>query len=575
MEAALRALEQAMRGRPTADRRRPWRLVLAALISTLLLLPVCLGLAGVLLPSFGYMPAIGGESLSLQPWRQLWDEPGIWTASLLGLFSGLASAFLSFVLVMLLLAGGRTWIRRLLERLLAPLVAVPHIALAVGLVFLLMPSGWLVRLVSPWPSGWQRPPVYAFPNDSDALALILGLIIKETPFLLLVALAALPQVKELQRLRMARSLGYHPATAWLKAVLPDLARRLRLPLFAVVAYGVSNVEMAIVLGPGAPPTLAVMILQWFQDPDLTRRFLGSAAAVLQLGLVGLALLLWQAGARAGWATWHCLASDGRRRTGKFAVQCGLYGGHSILVLLSLLSLASLLVWSLSAAWRFPAAWPQWGIATWMRHGDGLWQITATTILLAAGSSVLALLLSLAALESESGRKGRPGGRGALVILSAPLVVPQIAFLFGTAVLAAQAGLIGGWPVLLWGHLLFVLPYVYLALAGPFRGLDPRYAAMAASLGKGRLAVFFRVTLPLLRRPVLTAAAIGVAVSVALYLPTVLLGGGRFTTLASEAVTLSSGGDRRLLAVTALLQAALPLLALWLAAVAGRTRMAKP
>ncbi len=564
-----------MRSRPTADRRRPWRILLASVISTLLLLPVASGLVAILLPSFGFMPAIGGEVFTLAPWRALWAEPGLWRASLLSLFTGLSSAAISFALAMLLLAAGRSWIRRVLERLLAPLVAVPHIALAVGLVFLIMPSGWLARLLSPWASGWERPPAYAFPNDGDGLALILGLVVKETPFLLLVALAALPQVKERQRLRMALSLGYHPTTAWLKAVLPDLARRLRLPLFAVVAYGVSNVEMAIILGPSTPPTLPVLILEWFNDPDLTRRFLGSAAAVLQLGLVGLALLIWHLAGQAGWRLWRHLASDGGRQSGKTAVLAGLYGGQGTLVLLSMLSLASLLVWSFAASWRFPAALPDWGAETWIRHGDGLLRITATTVALAAASSLLALLLSLAALESEAVGRKEAGGRGALLILAVPLLVPQIAFLFGGAVLAAQVGLLGVWPVLLWGHLLFVLPYVYLALAGPYRGLDPRYAAMAASLGKSRLSVFLKVKLPLLKRPVLTAAAIGVAVSVALYLPSVLLGGGRFVTLASEAVTLSSGGDRRLLAVTALLQAAVPLLALWLAAFCAKTRMTAP
>jgi putative thiamine transport system permease protein len=64
-----------------------------------------------------------------------------------------------------------------------------------------------------------------------------------------------------------------------------------------------------------------------------------------------------------------------------------------------------------------------------------------------------------------------------------------------------------------------------------------------------------------------ACAVGFAVSVGQYLPTLFAGAGRIATLTTEAVTLSSGGDRRILGIYAVLQAGLPLLAygaaLWL------------
>src|SRR3546814_11417566 len=74
-------------------------------------------------------------------------------------------------------------------------------------------------------------------QDPNALALALGLIVKELPFLLLMTLAALGQVRADERLAVARSLGYGPVTAWLKAVLPAVYRQLRLPVYAVLAYG--------------------------------------------------------------------------------------------------------------------------------------------------------------------------------------------------------------------------------------------------------------------------------------------------------------------------------------------------
>jgi putative thiamine transport system permease protein len=59
---------------------------------------------------------------------------------------------------------------------------------------------------------------------------------------------------------------------------------------------------------------------------------------------------------------------------------------------------------------------------------------------------------------------------------------------------------------------------------------------------------------MLLRPLLTAAAVGFAVSVGQYLPTLLVGAGRVRTLTTEAVALASGGDRRVIGVYALMQA---------------------
>jgi putative thiamine transport system permease protein len=73
-------------------------------------------------------------------------------------------------------------------------------------------------------------------------------------------------------------------------------------------------------------------------------------------------------------------------------------------------------------------------------------------------------------------------------------------------------------------------------------------------------VLWRVKLPLLLKPLLLATAVGFAVSVGLYLPTVFAGAGRVATLTTEALTLSAGADRRVTGVWALLQALFPFVA---------------
>ncbi|SUP55577.1 ABC transporter permease [Vibrio vulnificus] len=84
-----------------------------------------------------------------------------------------------------------------------------------------------------------------------------------------------------------------------------------------------------------------------------------------------------------------------------------------------------------------------------------------------------------------------------------------------------------------------------------------YTRAALSLGKAPIWVFIRIKMPILMPAILYAWAVGASVSLAQYLPTLILGAGRITTITTEAVALSSGSDRRVTAIYALWQAILP------------------
>ena len=210
--------------------------------------------------------------------------------------TGLGATLLSVGIALLFCAAWHgTRVFAGLRRLLAPLLALPHAAFAIGFAFLIAPSGWLVRLLSPWATGWTRPPDLATVNDPVGLALVLGLVVKEVPFLLLMTVAALNQVRADRTLTVARTMGYGPVTAWGKTVLPLVYPQLRLPIYAVLAFSASVVDMALILGPGVPPTLAVLVLRWFSDPDLAIRYQAAAGACLQLILAGALIALWRLG----------------------------------------------------------------------------------------------------------------------------------------------------------------------------------------------------------------------------------------------------------------------------------------
>ena len=547
-------------------RRRPDLLPLAPWLTlAVLLLPVGAGLAGVIAPAFGWFPALGGVTVSLAPWQALLDWPGLPDAVWLSLVTGLGATAVSLaVTVMICAAWQGTRAFAVIERALSPLLSVPHAAAAFGLAFLIAPSGWIARGLSPWATGWAQPPDILITQDPLGLSLMAGLVVKEVPFLLLMTLAALGQVPARRSVLLAQTMGYGRMAGWILTVFPRLYAQIRLPVYAVLAYSCSVIDVALILGPTRPSTLAVQVLDWLSDPDLSLRFQAAAGAVLQPGLILAVLAIWRLGehlvARAGCACirrGHRMARDGVMR----AMAMGLALVMALAVGLGILGLA---VWSVAGFWTFPDVLPdQFTWRNWARQGDGLARIAVETAVIGAVATGISLALTVACLEAEYRHGLRPSTR-ALWFLYLPLIVPQATFLIGLQTLAIGTGWTGARGAVIAAHVIFVLPYVFLSLSDPWRAWDARQGLVAASLGAGAERILWRVRLPMLLRPVLVAAAVGFAVSVGQYLPTLLIGMGRVSTLTTEAVALSSGGDRRLIGVYALSQTVMPLVGFALA-----------
>lgn len=529
-----------------------WGIVPVLTIAALLG-PVAAGLIGTIVPAFGGLRPGGGGAFSFQPWQMVWETPGIGQSSWLSVKTGVLSTVGAIFVTFLLVAGWQgTRAFRAVEQALSPLLAVPHVTAALGLAFLIAPSGWAARLVSPWATGWERPPDSLVVQDLGGWSLIAGLIAKETPFLLLMTLAALPQVRPAERLQIALAAGYGRVTGWFFAVFPSVYAQIRLPIYAVLAYGMSNVDMALVLGPTTPAPLSVQILKWMSDPDLSLRAPAAAAALYQLGLVIMSLILWRA---SEWLLAHLgrrLIWRGVRAAGPFDSAARAFGLALTLVMTVAVlgGLVSNLIWSFAGRWRFPATLPEtFKLRPWERSGMDVLDVAVTTLFLAFITGAIALILVVGCLEAEH-RRGRRLGVSGLVVLYLPLIMPQIAFLPGLQILLLRAGVgQGWWPVML-AHLVFVLPYVYLSLAGHFHAWDTRYGTLATAMGAGPDRVLWRLRLPMLLRPVLTALAVGMAVSVGQYLATLLASGGRLSTLTTEALAIASGGDRRVIGVWA-------------------------
>ena len=518
------------------------------------------------------------QGLDASAWRALLADPQWPRAALHSFWTGLAATGLSVLVASWLLSRsfpGPIWSKVL--RALAPMLAVPHAAFAIGLMFLIAPSGWLLRALSPWATGFEQPPPWSTTQDPWGLGLTAVLVAKEVPFLLWTAATQLQRLDTAQRwsreLQIARSMGYGAMQAWWRVLWPQLWPRMWSPLLAVFAYGLTVVDMAQIIGPQAPPTLSVLAWQWLQDADPAINAQGAAAAWLLTLCAGLlAALLWPVPKLMRWRSrWV----DGRRGEGgndwkspRFLEACSrLPGLFLALVFVYVAVMLALAVGSFSGVWPFPQMWPQsFSLDAWQSVA-GSARTLQSTLGLALASALAALVWSLLWLEFAP----RQWDAGMRRLIYLPLLLPSVLWVVGLHQLSLAWGLDASWPGLWLAHSLACTPYALIALSPAYLGFDRRYADIVASLAKGRSALLWRVKWPLLKAALAGAFAVAFAVSVAQYLPTLYIGAGRYSTVTTEAVTLASGGQRSLAAAYAWLQWLLPALMFALAAWLGRPR----
>ena len=520
-------------------------------------------------------------------WADLLAQPALVPALWLSLYTGGTAFALALTGTALILAATHCTAQwPTLMRRVPAMLALPHAAFAIGWVLLIAPSGWLVRLgaasLAPFNDGWalrlDTPPPWQSAPDPWGLGLIAVLAFKEIPFLLWAAAAQLGRPDLARRLKLemqvAHSLGYRPRAAWWRVVWPQLLPRLQAPLLAVLVYSITVVDVAMLAGPSTPAPLAVLTWQWLQDPDPARNAMGAAGAwlltgvVALVGLAGLALQTkWHHGAKARW-TRGLTTQDS---TGAAPLNARTPLWLPVLALAYTAVAAALVLGSAMGPWLFPALWPQgWTVQAWQAVAQSA-DVVGATLALSLASSASALLWCVAWLEyAPPSWQQRLQGLWFL-----PLLLPTVLWTLGLHQLALAWGVDGSFKGLWLAHTLCVLPYVLLTLQGPYGHFDPRLQAVAASLGRSHAAFLWRIKWPLLRAPLAASFAVGFAVSVAQYLPTLYVGAGRFATVNTEAVALAAGGQRSLMAAYAVLLWTLPALVFAMAAVLGRARRFSP
>lgn len=523
----------------------------------LALFPVGLFIAGAL-PILAALLAltqplsdISSFNTFIQPWTLLLQWPGLMRSVGLSLWSAIAAMLISLWLALALCSQVIQRASCTARAISSAILAMPHIALATGLILLLSPSGWLLRLISPTFTGFVRPPDWPIVNDPYALSLILLLVIKETPFLFLMAFNIVGRIDVARQMQAANALGYHSEKAWWLLLVPQILVALRLPLFCVLAFGLSTVDIAILLGPQQPTTLALLVWQWISEPSMGHQSLAAAGTLLLIVITLASFGAWRY-AEKSWLT-YCRNAYGQRRS---TWRMPLTPLWAMGIVLTLGAYAVLFVWSVAWRWPFSSSFPlKWSYDYWLTSVHQLSTPIINSLLIASVANLLGLLLCIGFLEWQFYTRRNTN----LWFLLVPLLTPQISLIFGLQHMAAWLDVIGLLPSVIFAHMVFIVPYYFLSLSGTWQTFDPRLIYTAQSLGKSPWTCFWRIKIPLLSKPLALSVALGFAVSIGLYLPTLGLGAGRFPTLATETVAYASGIDRRMAAVAALWQTFIPLL----------------
>lgn len=499
-------------------------------------------------------------------WAALFAHPQFKAGLALSLTSGTASALLALGAALTIAAAcHRTgWWHRL-GAASAFGLAIPHLAFAIGLGFLIMPSGLVARLLV----GGASPPTWNTVQDPFAVTLTLALAIKEVPFLLATIWSVLSRGDAAAALsgqcRAAASLGHGRGSVWLRVVMPQLLPQLRWPVAAVFAYAATVVDMALVLGPAQPPPLAPVLWHDLNDAEPLIQARGLAGALFLSAAVAVVLAVAEMAARVVTRWLRPVLSAGpsplqapRRTALVISTSLGIAGVAAV---------ATIALLSVTPRWPYPDLWPETiSSAGWAAAVSGS-PAFLTSLALALACGLAAPLLCIAWYETQDAA----ADRWVLGLAALVLIVPQLVSAAGQYRLFLTLRLTGTGAGLFLAHLTPALAYAFIVTRGPYRSFDGRYAVAARALRAGPLKLLTRIKLPMLKAPIFWAAAVSFAVSLAQYVPAQLMAGGRFSTLPMEAVTLSSGGNRTLLAAFALALSLPPLIAFLTAIAVGRPR----
>lgn len=245
-----------------------------------------------------------------------------------------------------------------------------------------------------------------------------------------------------------------------------------------------------------------------------------------------------------------------------------YAAVVLLIFLLLTPLIAFLFNAFSFRWFYPQLFPsELSLRAWesivaanSKVPEALWNST----ILAVAVTFSSVVIGLPAARALGLYKFR-GKRIIEFLIISPTIVPGIAVAMGLNINFIRWGLSGNLLGVGLVHLVPVMPYVVLTLAGVFANYDPDFEQQARSLGAGTFRTFWHVTLPAIFPGIVVASLFAYLISWSQYILTFLIGAGQVITMPVLLFSTASGSNNPLIAAMSLVFVAPSILILILTA----------
>jgi len=285
----------------------PGFLTIAKMVAPAVIVVVALfggGLVLGLIQSLGHLPAAGLKSLSINHFTNVIGDPDFLQSLQLTLYVALTStviaAAISISMAIFLLSLSEK--SRLVHFIFQIPLTVPHLVIAVAMVFMLTPTGLFSRVVVKLGLIDSSAAFPLLVNDRWCVAIILAYVWKEIPFITLMILSVLRR-SGIELLEVGRTLKAGRWQRFRYITLPTISPSLGAACLIVFAYTFGAFEVPFLLGQTYPMTLPVWAYKNYSDVDLLARPEGIATGLIIAGIILVAIvasqLLTQAARRRG------------------------------------------------------------------------------------------------------------------------------------------------------------------------------------------------------------------------------------------------------------------------------------
>jgi putative spermidine/putrescine transport system permease protein len=276
--------------RPSPGRRILFVFLAPALIVVLLLFGG--GLLLGLLQGLGYFPGAEEQSFTLRHFSTILGDRDFLKSLGLTLYVSLTSTVIAVVLsivialVFLTLSERQRWVHFIFQ---IPLV-VPHLVVAIAVVFLLSPTGWLSRLAQAGGLINGSADFPLFVNDRFGIGIIVTYIWKEVPFITLMIFSVLRNAG-IELIEVGKTLNANRWQRFRYIIFPIISPSLAASGLIVFAYTFGAFEIPFLLGQTYPMLLPVWAYKNYADVDLLARPEGIATGIVIASIVALSVLV--------------------------------------------------------------------------------------------------------------------------------------------------------------------------------------------------------------------------------------------------------------------------------------------